>query len=254
MKNSILSTLVFLILLSGCKSKKDNQLMEVNPEFAAYVSAYTSGLISTESKIKVILQADIPLEINEDKSLKKEILSFSPSLKGKTYLIDESTLEFHPDEKLDQGEIYTGKLDLKPIYSKIPDELKTFEFQFQAKKQDFNVNLEGIQDTQDGQGNYKFTGNLHTADFANSSQVNEMLTASFGGKELPVSWEHSDNQRNHRFTINGLDASDKTKDLILKWDGKPLEIKKKINQKFNIPAKGNFKITQIKSVSHPEQY
>ena len=228
--------------------------MEINPEFAAYVSAYTSGLISTESNIKVILQSDIPLEINEDKSLKNDILKFSPSIKGKTYLIDNSTLEFHPDEKLDQGEIYTGKLDLKPIYSKIPDELQTFEFQFQAKKQDFTVNLEGIQDTQDGQGNYKFTGNLYTADFANSSQVNEMLTASFGGKELPISWEHSDNQKNHRFTINGLDAADKTKELILKWDGKPLEINKKINQKFNIPAKGDFKITQIKSVSHPEQY
>src|SRR5690606_35405580 len=128
----------------------------------------------------------------------------SPSLKGKTYLIDESTLEFHPDEKLDQGEIYTGKLDLRPIYSKIPDELKTFEFQFQAKKQDFTVSLDGIQDTQDGQGNYNFTGNLYTADFADPAQINEMLTAKLNGKNLPVSWEHSDNQKNHRFIINDL--------------------------------------------------
>ena len=228
--------------------------MEVNPEFAAYVSAYTSGLVSTESHIKVILQTDIPLETHPDKSLKEEILSFSPSIKGKTYLIDNSTLEFHPEEKLEQGEIYTGKLDLKPIFAKIPDELKTFEFQFQAKKQDYTVSLDGVQDTQDGQGNYKFTGNVYTADFANSSQINEMLKVNFKGKEYPVTWEHSENQKNHRFTINGLKSEESAKNLDLKWNGKPLEIKKNINQEFSIPAKGNFKITQIKSVSHPEQY
>src|SRR5690606_32896494 len=148
---TIILSFLFIFFLNACKSKKDNQLMEVNPEFAAYVSAYTSGLISTESNIRVILQTDIILELNEDKSLKNEILTFSPSVKGKTYLIDKSTLEFHPDEKLEQGEIYTGKLDLKPVYAKIPDELKTFKFQFQAKKQDYSVSINGIQDTQDGQ-------------------------------------------------------------------------------------------------------
>jgi len=134
MKKSFIVFTLLLFFFNACKSKKDNQLMEVSPEFAAYISAYTSGLVSTESNIKVILQTEIPLETNEDKSLKNNILTFSPSIKGTTYLTDNSTLEFRPDEKLKQGEIYTGKLDLKPIYTKIPDKLKTFEFQFQAKK------------------------------------------------------------------------------------------------------------------------
>jgi len=228
--------------------------MEVNPEFATYVSAYTSGLVSTESNIKIILQTDIPLEINEDKSLKNNILTFSPSISGKTYLIDNSTLEFHPDEKLKQGEIYTGKLDLKPIYPKIPNELKTFEFQFQAKKQDYSVSIDGIQDTQQGQGNYKLTGSLFTADVANSSNINEMLTAKFNGKNLPVSWEHSEDQRNYRFTINGISAEKKPQKLILKWNGSPIDTQKNETTEFEIPAKGTFKITQIKAVSYPEQY
>ncbi|MBA5628355.1 alpha-2-macroglobulin family protein [Moheibacter lacus] len=253
MKKSVILLLTALLFL-GCKSKKDNQLFEVNPEFAAYVSAYTSGLVSTESNIKVILHTDIPLELNEDQSLKNEVMSFSPSIKGKTYLVDNSTLEFHPEEKLEQGEIYTGKLDLTSIYTKIPDELKVFEFQFQAKKQDFTVSLDGLQDTQDGQGNYQFSGNIYTADFANSSQINELLEAKLDGKKLPVSWEHSDNQKNHRFTIKGLESDETAKNLILKWNGKPLEIKKNLKQEFEIPATNDFKITQIKSVSHPEQY
>ncbi len=254
MKYLISISILFSLLFVSCKKDKNNKLMDVNPEFAAYVSAYTSGLVSTDSNIKVILQTEIPLETNEDKSLKKEIISFSPSIKGKTYLIDNSTLEFQPEEKLKQGEIYTGRLDLKPIYAKIPDELKTFEFQFQAKKQDYTVSLDGIHDTPEGQGNYSFTGNIYTADFANSSQIDKMLEVNFDGKKYPVVWEHSDNQKNHRFTINGLKSMQSAKDLKLKWNGKPLEIKKNLNQEFTIPAKGEFKITQIKSVSHPEQY
>src|SRR5690606_1890208 len=204
MKKRIFYSLLFLFFLNSCTSKKDNHLFEVNPEFAAYVSAYTSGLVSTESNIKVILQTDILLEKNDDKSLKKEIISFSPSIKGKTYLIDNSTLEFHPEEKLEQGEIYTGKVDLTSVYPKIPKELKNFEFQFQAKKQDYTVSLEGIQDTPEGQGHYVFTGNIYTADFAKSAQIDDMLEASFDGKKMPVVWDHSYNQKNHRFTINGL--------------------------------------------------
>src|SRR5690606_30325855 len=117
------------------------------------------------------LQTDIPLEINEDKSLKKEILKFSPSISGKTYLVDQSTVEFRPDEKLKQGKIYTATMDLKPIYASIPKELENFQFQFQAKKQDFSVKITGLQDTEDGQGTYNFIGDLHTSDVANSSKI-----------------------------------------------------------------------------------
>lgn len=254
MKKSFFLSCLFFLLLMGCQKDKTQSLMEINPEFAAYVSAYSSGLISTEGKIKVILQSDIPLETHEDKSLKNEIFKFSPNIKGKTYLVDNSTLEFHPDGKLKQGEIYTAHLDLKPIFKNLPNELETFEFQFQAKKQDFSVSLTGLQDTQDGQGTYDLVGDLTTADVAKTSDIESMLSINYDGKDLPVSWEHSQNQRNHRFKIEGIYAQNAAKDLIMKWKGEPIEAEKDQNIKFTIPAKGNFKVTQIRSVSYPEQY
>lgn len=254
MKNLLSLFLISSLILIGCKSEKESKLMEVNPEFAAYVSAYSSGLISTQGTIKVILQAEIPLEINEDQSLKKEIFKFSPSISGKTYLVDNSTLEFRPDKKLNQGEIYTGKLDLSPIYPKIPNELKTFEFQFQAKKQDFSVNLEGLQDSQEGQGNYQFSGDLFTSDIANSQDISQMLSVSYDGKKLPVRWDHSQSQRSHRFTIDGIYAKAKPENLTLKWKGGPIDAEKNLTSEFTVPQKGNFSITQIKAVSYPEQY
>ncbi|MFA7447326.1 MAG: MG2 domain-containing protein [Weeksellaceae bacterium] len=257
MKKSILLFTFLALIILGCKSKKDvnnYHLMDVNPEYAAYVSAYTSGLISTESPIKILIQADIPLEINDDKSLKKQVLHFKPSLKGTTYLVDNTTLEFRPDEKLKQGEIYTATLELESIVPTIPKELQDFQFQFQAKKQDYSVSLEGIQNTDAGQGNYKFVGNVFTADVADASEINKMLSAKFNGKELPVSWEHSQNRRNHRFTIDGIASKDKAENLVLKWKGSAIATKKDEKNEFAIPAVNDFKVTQIKAISTPEQY
>ena len=246
--------LLILFLFSACRSKKDNRLFDVNPEFATYVSAYTSGLVSTHSNIKVILQSEIKAELNEDKSLKTEVFEFSPSLKGKTYLTDQSTLEFRPEENLEQGEIYTAELDLKKLIPNIPDSLQIFKFQFQAKKQDYTINLEGVQDNQNGQGNYNLTGEIFTADFANFNQIKDILSVKFGGKEFPVTWEHSNNQKNHRFTVNGIEAGNKEKEIVLNWDGSAIEAKKDETTEFKIPEKGTFEILQVKSVSYPEQY
>lgn len=257
MKNFTPFLLLLLVFTLSCKSKKDSNtyhMMEVNPEYAAYVSAYTSGLVSTESSIKILLQSPIPLEINEDKSLKKEIIQFKPSIKGKTYLLDDSTLEFRPDERLKQGELYTATVELKPIIPNIPNELKDFKFQFQAKKQDYSVSLDGIQNTDKGQGNYKFIGNLYTADVADASDINKMLSAKFNGKDLPISWEHSQNKRSHRFTVDGITSKDKAENLILKWKGSAISTKNDQKTEFLIPAIDDFTVTQIKSISTPEQY
>lgn len=228
--------------------------MEVSPEYAAYISAYTSGLVSTESHIKVILQSDYPFEVNDDKSIKEDIIKFYPSISGTAYLSDRSTIEFIPDKKLKQGEIYTGKLDLSKIIKNMPDSMQLFKFQFQAKKQDFSVSIDGIQDTEKGQGNYKLQGNIFTSDVANSENFNEIVTAEFNGKTLPVSWEHSENRRNHRFTVSDIEAQEQPEKLILKWNGKSIETDRKEKTEFKIPAKNTFQITQIKSVSYPEQY
>lgn len=254
MKKIFFLSVLSSFLLIGCKSKNDKPLMEVNPEFAAYISAYTSGLVSTESNIKVILQSDYPFETNADKSIKEDIIKFYPSISGKAYLTDNSTIEFIPEEKLEQGEIYTGKLDLSEFIKNVPDSLQLFKFQFQAKKQDFSVSIDGIQDTEKGQGNYKLQGDLFTADVASSGNFAGIVTAEFDGKKLPVTWEHSENRRNHRFTVTGIAAQENAEELELKWNGKVIEADKKLTTEFKIPAKNTFQITQIKAVSYPEQY
>src|SRR5690606_39439889 len=74
------------------------------------------------------------LEINEDKSIKEDIIKFYPSVSGTAYLKDHSTIEFIPENKLKQGEIYTGKLDLSKIVKNIPDSLELFKFRSEERR------------------------------------------------------------------------------------------------------------------------
>lgn len=257
MINTRLLFLIFLFAFLGCKkSLPENEriIRGVNPEFAAYISAYTSGLISTESSIKVILQSDYPLGINDDKSLKDQLLKFSPSIEGTAYLLDESIIEFIPKTKLKQGEIYTGKLELDKIHKNIPNDLKIFEFQFQVKKQSYQVSLDGLQDTEKGQGNYQFIGVLSTADVVSSGDFTKVLSAKLNGENLPVSWTSSEDRRNHRFVISGIQAKNNAEKLELNWNGNSIGADQKETQTFIIPAKDDFTVTQVKSVSYPEQY
>ena len=90
--------------LSSCKQKKG----EIFPslEFAPYVSAYTGGVISSNSTIRVELaQKQEIIELGAE--AKERLFSFSPTLKGKTYWVDNRTLEFIPDSgALKPGMLY----------------------------------------------------------------------------------------------------------------------------------------------------
>ena len=80
-KHRIADRLFFLLLtilvFSSCaNSKKD---IVPSAEYAPFVNAYTGGVISQTSNIRIELTQDQPMN-NE---LKENPFSFSPSLKGK---------------------------------------------------------------------------------------------------------------------------------------------------------------------------
>ncbi len=95
------------ILVYAYNSARPTSLMKVNPAFREYVQAFTSGIISTHSTIKIRLTDDYVDTMEVNLPLEKKYLSIRPGLKGKTYWIDSRTLEFRPDEPMPQNQVYT---------------------------------------------------------------------------------------------------------------------------------------------------
>ena len=92
--NFIPFIVAFAMLLFSC----DRQPTKIDPEFATYISAFTSGNISPESSIDIELTQEMrTVELNAE--IKENLFSFSPAVKGKTFWINSRTIRFVPDQK-----------------------------------------------------------------------------------------------------------------------------------------------------------
>ena len=97
-KHRIADKLFFLLLsivvFASCTSSKKD--IVPSAEYAPYVNAYTGGVISQTSNIRIELTQDQPM-VDLNNELKENPFSFSPSLKGKAYWVSNNTIEFVPE-------------------------------------------------------------------------------------------------------------------------------------------------------------
>ena len=134
------SAIVFLV---GCKNKVTD-IPSVDPEFAEYVSAYTSGLVASDGEIQVVLQNDSYMYPGNGKESAEELFSFSPNIKGKTYWKDSRTIVFKPSEPLKSGEIYIARFLLSKVCDVKESKFNEMEFGFRVIPQDYEVEIVGI--------------------------------------------------------------------------------------------------------------
>ena len=108
--SATLATLALMLLAPSCSryGKSKGQ----STEFATFIKAYTGGIISDKSTIRIELASDIP-EATPGADIKDGILTFSPPVKGTTRWLTTNIIEFIPETgALKSGQSYTGKLQL----------------------------------------------------------------------------------------------------------------------------------------------
>ncbi|HNW88274.1 MAG TPA: MG2 domain-containing protein [Bacteroidales bacterium] len=246
---------IFVILVILLIAKTNSQtIVKVNPAFKEYVAAFTSGVISTESTIKVRLNMDIADSSMFEQPVKEELFDFSPGISGKTYWIDTRTVEFRPDKKLPPDKLYTANFFLSKLIS-VPDSMKTFVFQFHTVKQVFEVNVDNHKAYDHNNLAWeKVTGSLIMADAAETEDIQSLLEASQGGKKLSVKITPGSDKKSFTFTIDSVKRGDKESAVDIKWNGKPIDSKSNGTLTVSIPSINDFKLLSIQSVQEPEQY
>ncbi len=245
--------LSFLLLSFSCKKKVESPA-EINPEFTAYITAFTAGYVSHESSIRIYLAEDYHGTVSPNQPVTEKLFRFQPLLKGETYWIDSRTIEFKPDEKMKSGTKYHVSFDLSKI-TDVPDHLKNFEFEFQTIQQTFTVNIEGIKTyTSLNLRWLKSTGSISTADVIEDNPIEQVLSAKQNNRSLDISWEHDPGGMIHEFTIDSLQRTEKEETVELSWDGNKINIDVTGSENIVIPALGDFKIMEISIVQQPEQY
>ena len=107
---------------------------QISPGYQKYVLAFTSGVISTQSEILVVLSDDY-IDSTHFASLDPEkLFSLKPEIPGRAIRINARTVAFQPFRDFIPGEVYTATFHLDQLL-RVPDSLKRFEFGFQIMHQ-----------------------------------------------------------------------------------------------------------------------
>lgn len=227
---------------------------KVNPAFVAYINAYTSGIISNESRIRILLTDEMKTPIEIGKPIEKKLFDFSPSIKGTAVWLDNRTIEFTPEQPLPSNTLYKAEFYLSKILE-VPREFKTFKFDFQTMQQSYEVFVDKMTTTDKKTlRTQRLDGTLSTADVASPQLIEKIVTVRQNGKSLPITWIHESNRTISRFTVDGIQRTEKEGSIDITWDGSPLGIEIKGKKSVIIPALGDFKVTDVKVIQSPEQY
>lgn len=241
----------FSSLGEAAKNAKSGQ---IDPEFSAYISSYTAGAIPAGSTIKVRFSQEIVDSTHHGQMSAIQLFDFNPSIKGASYWIDSRTIEFRPEGRLRQGQEYVATLFLSKLMD-APDRFGKFTFIFQTLAQNFDVQVRNLSTYEATDlKRQKLEGLFITADFASEGEVEGSLKALQDGNELQVKWTHQPDGKSHLFTVENVIRKEKAGSVDLRWNGKSLGISKEGDQKVEVAALGDFKLTSTKVIQSPEQY
>ncbi len=226
---------------------------EINPAYEAYISAYTSGVVSTASSIQLRL-AQPGIDTSAiGKEVEDNLFAFSPHVAGRAYWQDTRTLTFLPAQKLDPGENYQVRFALNQV-AQVPDSLADFTFALRTMMQNYDMKIDGLTINEETDTTRQtLSGTLLTADAAEAVSVERMLRAVQADSALPVRWSHEDS-RTHHFTVEDIARKDSAAQVVLTSTGVPIEVSKSQDDTIHIPARGVFSLMRSEVVEEPEQY
>lgn len=240
---------VIAVVISACSTKAK----EMNPAFAKYIEAFTSGVISKQSAIRIQLAGEVNVTHAQNEPLEEDVFSFSPSIKGKAYWVDATTVEFRPEKNLEPGQEYKAKFKLGKVME-VPSDLKTFEFRFQVMKPSFEVELNGLKSFNNSREKMVYTGTVFTADAEEVQAVEKLLSVQYDGPSPAITWQHDVANRTYRFSINNITRKSVAAKMKISWNGKPIGAEEKGEKEVEVPAIGDFKVLDIKPMYDPEDY
>lgn len=249
-KMSSALTLLLLVLLFSCNTK--TKLTEVDPAFSQYIDSYTSGVVSKKNTVRIQLASGSNVTHTLNEEVKEALFSFSPAVEGKAYWIDARTIEFKPAKDLTVNQLYAISFKLGKVMN-VPSKFGTFTFNLQTIKPSFEVQDNGLRSN--NKQNMTLTGSLVTADVETSDKVEQLLTASFGNRNLAIVWQHNEANKTHEFTIADIQRGNAAANLLLSWRGDALGVKEVTGIKeIVVPAVGDFKVLEVKAIQEEEQY
>ena len=248
----ILSAILLATAYSSCSrfGKSKGQ----STEFATFIKAYTGGIISDKSTIRVELASDIP-DATPGTDLKDGVLTFAPSVKGTARWMSQNMIEFIPNTgALKPGQAYTGKLRLDKIQKVGDRKLRRFSFKFLVAIKEAVLSLNEITITNASPDKASIEGTISLTEELPLEKVQKMLEYDYPDHSAEVNVTAGTDPKNFHFEIINLPRD--TKDRLLKISLKPGDTGFVTDSKLEItiPAMNDFKVLSAEKIDADTPY
>ncbi|OFY63871.1 MAG: hypothetical protein A3H98_04145 [Bacteroidetes bacterium RIFCSPLOWO2_02_FULL_36_8] len=258
MRNITVTLLLGIALaIPSCSRKKINTPLNES-QWASVISSFSTGFLSVESPVRVILAREIPALLLKDAKFAEDggFFELEPAVKGTSVMTDNRSIEFRPEKDLEPGKEYTIHLNLQKLFSDLADDMKTFTFKISTLKQNFEVNIENTRSIDFTTLSwYKITGTIRFADVLNGSDAEKILSVSQQNNErLALRWNHNSTRYLHAFEIDSVRRSDTEDSVKIAWDGTSLQVQNTGFKYIKIPSKNNFTIVDYRVVKQEDEY
>ena len=209
------------ILLAACAPKQGETTLD--PAFANYVKAYTGGVVSDGTAIRIELATPVPMDKQTD-----GLFSFKPALKGSERWLSPTVVEFVPDG-WKSGTVYEGSFQVDKVLPVKESQCKVFPFRVQAAPHAAALAVDGIT-IRDGA---RLQGTITLSVPAAKEDITVTVDPS-----APVTISGEGTQ--YHFEAGPLDRS--TADTPVKVTLKVKDFDQEVSRKTYIPAAGGFKV------------
>ena len=243
-----------LTIVATCfiSCKKNVKWIDVDPAYSKYVEAYTTGIISKTSSVRIQLATDASTTHTVGQPVKEKLFEFDPAVKGTATWLDARTIEFKPEKNLTPDQLYEVNFMLGKV-TKVPSKYDEFKFSVQTIKPAFKVIQYGLRST--GEKDKMFlSGDVLTADAEDAANVEKLLTATQNNKSYKITWQHSNSNKTHSFTVNAIERTAKETPMKLTWNGTPAKMENKGEENIAVPAAGDFKVLNVMPMNEAQQY
>lgn len=263
-KNAFISLGIILLgivlLFQSCGPTKP-EVIKVDPAFGEYVSAYTSGLVTRKSAIRIDLTKSVFEKVKHarkymdipDSTLLEEIFVIEPEIKGKAHWVNDRVVEFVPDEILPSSQLYTVSFDLDRIAEVKLDKHETFRFQFATFEQSLFVTTGFLKMYDYDVEYYYYEGKISTSDIEDTTKLKACLSAKLNNQNLKIRLEETYTDNEYNFFVDSIKRSNKIEKLEIKWDGKNIKAIAKGSQFVEVPVLGDFTATNARVIDREDQ-
>ncbi len=238
---------VSLVLFSGCRKGKQDE--QTHSGFHPLVTAFTSEYISTSGTFSIEF-IETPKNATPGETAPSSVATITPKVKGNWVWLDENTLQFKPDGKLEPGETYKIRVHLSKLFE---DQKEDFYFSVTTFAQSYRFSIGDLEYTEeDSQESYRVKGSIIVAEDITPEEATAMLSVVTENATIPVTWQHPDG-RNHNFELFPVPIKDKAYNILISHSGKPIDTKGEGAEKITVPSSSEFTVIKAYVEQQPVQ-